>query len=262
MKKFWHLTQDECQRNAGLLGLLLALQIGLQVIGWVQRYLRFRSSPDQFALGLDQLFDTSIVYNITVAIIVATLLGFCVYTWVREWRFEGRLIYRLMLLPGSRMSVVWAKLAAIFLMIMAILTVQVLLIILAAWLFNLILAPYHIALYPWYYFFSNAQASTPLLFPASPVSFFLTYFMGSSVILALFFGSLYYLNRRQLWQLVPASLPVVVVVSAYLYLILSLRINSHLLGRELMALCFLATLFFLLVLTLLIRREVYQRLSL
>ena len=262
MKKFWHLTQDECQRNAGLLGLILVLQIGLQMIGWFLRYLRFQKEPSQYALGLDQLFDTSIVYNVTIAIIVVILLGLCVYTWVREWRFEGRLIYRLMLLPGSRMSVVWAKFTAIMLMIMAILTVQVLLIIFASWLFGLILAPYRIQLIPWYYFFSNAQATSVLFFPTSPLTFFLTYFMGSNVILALFFGSLYYLNRRKLWQLIPASLPVIVVVGTFLYLIASLRMDAHLLGFELIALCFLTALVFLCILLLLIRREVYQRLSL
>ncbi|WP_059105496.1 hypothetical protein [Shouchella shacheensis] len=80
----------------------------------------------------------SLWFNGGVALSVATLLLYAILIWYREWIGKNTFAYRLLTLPTHRMSIYFAKLTAVFLMTLGLVTIQIPLLVaeqaLLAWL--------------------------------------------------------------------------------------------------------------------------------
>lgn len=66
--------------------------------------------------------------SVIVTAIVAVVLIYIFYTWIREWRGRDHFIVRLLLLPGGRASIYWAKFTAILMILFSFVGIQILLI--------------------------------------------------------------------------------------------------------------------------------------
>lgn len=130
MRKFINLTIDEMNRNKGmyLLFILFLIVAELLSIGYGLFQIRdMIANKDLF--GITEVISNNTFY----AIIFAGILGLVLFTmisWIREWRMQGRFMYRLLTLPGSRLSIAWAKWASILIKGMGMIAVQTFLFIL------------------------------------------------------------------------------------------------------------------------------------
>lgn len=142
MKKFKDLLSFELERiKKGyfvLVGTIIGMEI-LSVVMTANNYLhRFESFQretqgnmidfleywgpiDFYHVQMHTLFDFSIILGII------WLGTYALAIWYRDWYGKNNLSYRLLSLPGSRMSVFFAKLATILFLIAGLLAVQVIL---------------------------------------------------------------------------------------------------------------------------------------
>ena len=65
------------------------------------------------------------------------------FTWVREWHFQGNYIYRLLMLPSNRMPIFMAKFVSILLMIVGLWMTQLFILFATDWIGNLLPHLYH-----------------------------------------------------------------------------------------------------------------------
>lgn len=129
MNKFLMLLSDELRRAKGFYIFLLAFAVVGELVALVLALVKqFQIDP----MGLNNkvdivtVLDQSMLTVLVIGGVVLAMVVYSIYTWLREWRLEGAYIYRLLSLPGSRMSVYMAKLFSILLMVAGLLLVQVL----------------------------------------------------------------------------------------------------------------------------------------
>lgn len=124
-----------------------------------------------FSFGL--IFSFSIVGILIVGIAIAAMSLYAVYTWVREWRQQDNFIYRLLLLPGKRGTLAYAKLASIMLMTFGLLSVQIIFVHLVDFGFRLISSNPDIVSYP--YVMVTGSPLDVVLVPGEFSTFILVY---------------------------------------------------------------------------------------
>jgi hypothetical protein len=133
----------------------------------------------------ETMFRIQTWYAAPILLCIAALLLYVFIIWYRDWFGKGTFIYRLLMLPGPRSHLYWAKLSAILVFIFTLLSFQLLLLVLQDALFRLIVpgdlrAPSH---------FSDvisANRALPVLLPASPDQFLVSYGMGIVALLVVF----------------------------------------------------------------------------
>ncbi|MCW6676063.1 hypothetical protein NHG35_01075 [Aerococcaceae bacterium NML180378] len=132
MKKFKQLVIHEMNRAKKFYLSLITGVFGWELIFIIWqtiRYLEQRRNPDLYGNVPEIHFGYFVSYHMMFAMVIGAaitaMLLYAFYTWVREWRFQGSFIYRLLLLPGKRVSIAYAKLASLMLMIFGLLAVQV-----------------------------------------------------------------------------------------------------------------------------------------
>lgn len=74
-----------------------------------------------------------------IAICAAALIFYIFLIWYREWFGKNTFIYRLLMLPTSRLTIFFAKATTIFLMVLGLIAFQLLLLPLQNWLFQWII---------------------------------------------------------------------------------------------------------------------------
>lgn len=199
MKKFWNLTLDELERSQKFYSVFL---IGLILVETMHIIWRITVSLRQIQEGyanmisLYQLFDGSKPYLLIVSVGVLGLLGYSLFSWVREWYFQGNYIQRLLLLPESRFPVALAKVFSTLLMAGGMLCVQMLLIGLTNILAGRFLPYYQAIVAPAEYI--QAMSVTRLYLPITPKAWFLNYSIGIGFYLALTNAVILLLSRRDL----------------------------------------------------------------
>lgn len=126
MKRFANLVLYEVGKSKGML-LLMAVVLAGGQLGY--RVLELaRLSSERISEGpmneLGYLLYTNSAFMLTMLAMFSLLFLHCIYLWAREWRGQGSFIYRLFMLPGSRMKFYFAKLASVFVMLLILQGVQ------------------------------------------------------------------------------------------------------------------------------------------
>lgn len=262
MKKFGLLLLDELERTKGFTISLILFQFVSQGLLLLRKLLQLKKDPS-LQIDFADLFKTPL-FGVIIGGIVIALLFYCYYIWGKEYTMRGSFIYRLMTLPGSRMSVLWAKFVSIYLLIFTVLTVQILIFYLTSILFNSVLASANIAYAPWYLtpqLGSEFGSLLGILMPNQPLVFFIQYALGANFILAIFFGAIFYFNRRKPIYLLVSVIPFILVGATYLYLGVYYTYTHYLTSFEGLLLEFLAAAVIFGLMTLIIRRELVTHLN-
>lgn len=144
MSNFLKLFNFEWNRFIKLYSILFGLVFIVQMIGLSYLIYNYKSmmnlevgqnhmSPEQFidmygAFGLDHL-GISILFIAPIGISVAALLFYVPFIWYRDWFARNTFIYRLFMLPTSRMNLLFAKLATIIVGVLSIVAYQLILLV-------------------------------------------------------------------------------------------------------------------------------------
>lgn len=139
MKNFWKLLNFELNRFSKMYYLLIAviavLQIG-SVLFSVNSYMNNlnkalasgQTGPQYLEMygkmSLTQVMNSSLLYVLSIVFGVAVLGIYLFFIWYRDWFGKNAFIYRLLMLPTSRMNLYFSKAAAILLMTFGLLAVQ------------------------------------------------------------------------------------------------------------------------------------------
>lgn len=76
---------------------------------------------------------------IVVLLTIFILMGYAFYTWYREWFGKSQFSYRLLMLPGNRMQIYFAKLMSLFIGVLLLVALQIVLIIVGNGLFEMMI---------------------------------------------------------------------------------------------------------------------------
>ena len=82
----------------------------------------------------------NIWFLLPILISVTAVLFYSFYIWYVEWMGKNTFIYRLLMLPTSRMTVFWSKVTTIALMIFGLVSIQLILLIVESQLLKLLVA--------------------------------------------------------------------------------------------------------------------------
>lgn len=82
----------------------------------------------------------NIWFLLPILISVTAVLFYSFYIWYVEWMGKNTFIYRLLMLPTSRMTIFWSKITTIALMIFGLVSVQLILLIVESQLLKLLVA--------------------------------------------------------------------------------------------------------------------------
>ncbi|MGY4104014.1 hypothetical protein ACWOA0_00185 [Ignavigranum ruoffiae] len=124
MKKFWNLFVDEMNRSKHFFVsfvMILLIAEGLSFVRMIKFQGVFQPQKD---FGLENLFAENNLFWMIVAVGLAVTILYVHYIWFREWHLQGRFIYRLLSLPGSRLAISWAKWSASMLMSLTMIVIQ------------------------------------------------------------------------------------------------------------------------------------------
>lgn len=186
MKKVINLTLYNIGQAKGFILVVALLQILLQLglkvktlatTGLLTGQLRIVSPDIVKQVVLDQLSIGLPVFFAGTAILVYSAV-----IWSKEWSSKGSFIYRLLMLPGSRFGIYWAKLLTMLVITFFLQAVQVVGVFLNYYLTSFFIpefAQYHIT--PWS-LVTNSMAM-PLLVPQYAVQFLLILTMGIALTL-------------------------------------------------------------------------------
>ena len=82
----------------------------------------------------------NIWFLLPIIISVTAVLFYSFYIWYVEWMGKNTFIYRLLMLPTSRMTVFWSKLTTIALMIFGLVSIQLVLLVVESQLLKLLIS--------------------------------------------------------------------------------------------------------------------------
>ncbi|WP_407370915.1 hypothetical protein [Carnobacterium sp.] len=82
----------------------------------------------------------NIWFSMPILICVTAVLFYSFYIWYVEWVGKNTFIYRLLMLPTSRMTVFWSKLTTIALMIFGLVSIQLILLLVESQLLKMLVA--------------------------------------------------------------------------------------------------------------------------
>ncbi|MDO4432868.1 MAG: hypothetical protein Q4B80_06065 [Aerococcaceae bacterium] len=129
-------------------------------------------------ISLSMLLHRNGGYHLIVVITAMLLLGYAILMWAREWLFQGKFIYRLMMLPTNRLAIAYAKIVAVLLMIFGILSLQAVIL----WGINAILPQ---ILPHWVRYEEGVPALYPIL-PLKLSEFVMIYTVGTGFLVGIF----------------------------------------------------------------------------
>lgn len=124
--------------------------------------------------NLNGAFDNSMVYTMIIGATAFALLGYSVYSWIRDWHFQGNFIYRLLTLPGNRAPIAYAKLISTLIMMAGILILQLVVFYVANAAFSIMFADSYTTI-PVLIQLATKMQTSLVLFPPYPGQTFLTY---------------------------------------------------------------------------------------
>ena len=122
MKKYVRLLNDECRKGSQFIlllgGLLFGAHGAFTVLKLLQAKRELQGNPN-FQFQLLELFDHAGIFTLLFGIAAGSIIIFNIYNWVREWRTQDKMIYRLLMYPGNRFSIAIAKLSMMALTVLS-----------------------------------------------------------------------------------------------------------------------------------------------
>lgn len=166
MNRTWKLLQFEFNRLWKVLIGLILFNMVVQPLGVIWSTYRYfnRDVSAGTTLEMPGTVARALAFNevtqsgiVTLAILftVFALIFYTFYTWYREWYGKSRFSYRLMMIPGNRMQVYFAKLLALYIGVLLLVALQIVLLAVGNGIFEWVLSedmirPIHIfELYYW-----------------------------------------------------------------------------------------------------------------
>ena len=166
MNRTWKLLQFEFNRLWKVLIGLILFNMVVQPLGVIWSTYRYfnRDVSAGTTLEMPGTVARALAFNevtqsgiVTLAILftVFALIFYTFYTWYREWYGKSRFSYRLMMIPGNRMQVYFAKLLALYIGVLLLVALQIVLLAVGNWIFEWVLSedvirPIHLfELYYW-----------------------------------------------------------------------------------------------------------------
>lgn len=244
MKKTTDLLVYELNRikygYLALIGIVIVMQVG-EIILATQNYMNSFRYFQRHGLGdtvgflaqrgpltySDISIQTLYIFSIFLPIICLILYTFGI--WYRDWWGKNNLSYRLLSLPGSRMSIFFAKLLTILFMIAGLLALQLLLMVFGDELLR-ILMPAE------FYQASSVIAVTstnPILFvilPNSLIDFLVHYLIGTAALTTVFLFIVLELSFK--WRGILISLFILVLGIGIISLFIWLNFSNLLFPTE------------------------------
>lgn len=135
------LTNFELERISKFLYGFMGFTLVTNLIGYIYPPFRFINQVNKFTAQNTAIADQAIeqfgtysFYNATnslwiygpIAIGISGLIFYAAFTWYREWFGKNTFIYRLLMLPIPRMHIFYSKLITIFISIFALISTQML----------------------------------------------------------------------------------------------------------------------------------------
>jgi hypothetical protein len=155
MNRFWKLLNWEISRFGKLYAVLLLATLVLQFAGVLLYSFRFMGrannlmderflSVSQYVVNygkttFEQYTNTSLWFMAPIALGIVTLLLYVLLIWYKEWFGKSTFVYRLLMLPTSRMNVYLAKLGAILLFVLGLMAFQLFMLQLQLLTFNAVI---------------------------------------------------------------------------------------------------------------------------
>ncbi|AFC29636.1 hypothetical protein PM3016_2760 [Paenibacillus mucilaginosus 3016] len=194
---FWKLLHYEIDRFSKIYGAMALLTLVVQWVStvWMAKGLvdrieeEFRLSPFAYADRFGKVsfvdFGSNLFFMAPVALCAAAMLLYVFLIWYRDWFGKNSFIYRLLMLPASRMNIYWAKLGTILIFVFGLIAFQLVTLPLHLFTFNSIVpveirSPVTIAQ------ILMRNDLFQLLTPLRVSEFFFLYVLGTAIVIILF----------------------------------------------------------------------------
>ena len=207
MKNYLKLVNFEISRFFKLYLILIGLTIVCQLIGVIRvskgymdlaekvmdkNQLSVSRFIEQYGTFSVQRFVYSEWFLMSIYIGIAILIIYVFLIWYRDWLGKNSFIYRLLMLPTERITIYFAKLTAIMLLLLGLITLQRLLVLIEIQIVNSIV-PADFRTYS--YGISNIDIFV-LLYPNTFTAFILNYGIGLIFVAVLFTAILFERSYR------------------------------------------------------------------
>ncbi|WP_075642104.1 hypothetical protein [Exiguobacterium indicum] len=149
MKQYIQLTNEEIKRSFKIYVIFVLVMAAIELVSVVvnvklhERRVEDYLKSDVVTLyealnevGKISFVDTTTFYSYATMVGMALVLIYTVQIWYRDWIGETKYIYRLLMLPGNRISIFFSKWTTLLLIIMSFLGIQWCLIQIGNLLFN------------------------------------------------------------------------------------------------------------------------------
>lgn len=156
MKKYLMLTNEEIKRSSKLYLIVVGALIVLELLSVVVKTMLYERSIETFmrmnqaseleavnSYGTFSFAAATSIFDYIMMIGVAYIVVLALQIWYREWIGESKHIYRLLLLPGSRVSIYFAKLTTVLLVTVSLIGLQWLTVVASYGLFDWLLPESH-----------------------------------------------------------------------------------------------------------------------
>ncbi|MDE1549660.1 hypothetical protein [Jeotgalibaca caeni] len=200
MKKMTDLLTYELNRmKTGyviLMGLIVVLQTGAVFLvnhWYVRNFEIFQRETQGSILEFQEQFGpatyvdvvNNVFFNFAIFLGLILLCMYALGIWYRDWIGKNNLSYRLLTLPGSRMSIFFAKLLTILFMIAGLLALELVVIVLGDQLLSMIV-PNELYQSTTLVQVINMHPVLFIVLPPTIVDFFVHYIVGISALVVLY----------------------------------------------------------------------------
>ncbi|MGE6259699.1 hypothetical protein ACQKCU_17710 [Heyndrickxia sporothermodurans] len=233
MNKFLKLTNFEINRFKKIYFILLLITIGIQILDVIISSMMYMNKAKRTMLeqkmtavqfiqengSMDFTYFLRSTWFLAPILICITAFIFYIFIiWYRDWFGKNTFIYRLLMLPTSRMNIILAKGIAIFVLVLGLVALQFLLFPIENSLFKWIVSPeFRIDMTIDQIVGSSKEIS--FIIPNSFIDFIIHYGIGILAVFVVFTGILFersYRLKGIIFGVVYAILSIVILYAPYL----------------------------------------------
>lgn len=155
MKMYLKLVNFEFNRCAKLYAVLIGMTVVSQLIAVFAASRKYISQlnealyqnkipKEQFLSETGEISMFEVVNNVwfylPIVICITAILFYSFFIWYIEWMGKNTFIYRLLMLPTSRMTIFWSKLTTIALLVFGLVSMQLILLLIESQLLEVLVA--------------------------------------------------------------------------------------------------------------------------
>jgi hypothetical protein len=201
MNRYWKLLNWEINRFSKLYAVILITTLVLQFVGVLYFSFGFMSrannlmderslSVSQYVVNygktnFEQFTNNSLWFAAPIALGAVTLILYILLIWYKEWFGKNTFVYRLFMLPTSRMNIYLAKLSAILLFVLGLVAFQLFILYLQMLTFNAIIDKELRSYISMVELISRNQLLT-VFFPSHFIGFLFYYALGVTAVIVVF----------------------------------------------------------------------------